>query len=81
MGLDSRDQAVIELAAMKAAEHATTIMQERFEERLKRHQAECPVKLDYEANKNKAAGGWKVVALVGAWLVALGSLVVSWFKQ
>lgn len=80
MSLDSRDQAVIELAAMKAAEHATTIMQERFEERLKRHQAECPVKADYEANKNKAKGGWKVLALIGAWIVAVGSLVASLWK-
>ncbi|OHB80544.1 MAG: hypothetical protein A2W31_06835 [Planctomycetes bacterium RBG_16_64_10] len=78
--LDERDHAVIELAAMKAAEHVATKMEQQFEERLKRHQAECPFAKDYEANKNKAKGGWKVAALIGAWILAGLSLVASWFK-
>lgn len=78
--LDEGDKAIIEQISFRAAEHAARQVEKSVKLRLELHQAECPVGRRMTAAENKARGGWSVLATIGAAVMSIAALVVSWLK-
>jgi hypothetical protein len=78
--LDDGDKAIIEQIAYRAAEHTAKKVEQSIKLRMELHQAECPVGRRLAATENAAKGGWKVLATIGAAVMSVAALVVSWLK-
>lgn len=75
--MDAGDKAIIKEIAFEAAKVIGDRLEERFIEKIKLHQAECPVKDEVAKNVNQAKGAWKVIAFVSALVGAAISFVAS----
>lgn len=74
MAFDEGDKAIIRQISFEAAEHTYQRVQQSLEDKIVLHRAECPVAKEFEAERNRFAGGWKVIAILCALFGAILSL-------
>ena len=91
MQLDEGDKAIMRSIAFDAADHSAARVKEttdmalngvvsKIRSELALHAAECPVKAEVAASRNKLRGGWHVIVTVAALISGLSALVISWIQ-
>lgn len=87
MAFSEGDEAIIERIAQRVGKEIAAEVRHDTEIQVRLHASSCPLAKTVEAAsdrmdaaENKAVGGWTVLAAIGSAIMAIGALVVSWFK-